>query len=53
VVTLGPGGRNVVLEEEIGGPTITGRRTVAEVEAKDPLENMESAQMVREVASKT
>ena len=53
-VTLGPKGRNVVLEKKFGGPTITKDCvTVAkEVELKDPLENM-GAQMVREVASKT
>src|ERR1700678_4294147 len=53
-VTLGPKGRNVVLEKKFGGPSITkGGVTVAkEVELKDPLENM-GAQLVREVASKT
>src|ERR1700689_544274 len=53
-VTLGPRGRNVVLEKKYGGPTITkGGVTVAkEIELKDPLENM-GAQMVREVAAKT
>jgi chaperonin GroEL len=53
-VTLGPKGRNVVLEKKFGGPTITKDCvTVAkEIELKDPLENM-GAQMVREVASKT
>src|SRR5258707_4243585 len=53
-VTLGPKGRNVVLEKEFGAPTITkdGVTVAKEVELKDPLENM-GAQMVREVASKT
>ncbi|MFB3829248.1 MAG: chaperonin GroEL [Bryobacteraceae bacterium] len=53
-VTLGPKGRNVVLEKKYGGPTITkdGVTVAKEVELKDPLENM-GAQMVREVASKT
>src|SRR5579872_2859688 len=53
-VTLGPRGRNVVLEKKYGGPTITkdGVTVAKEVELKDPLENM-GAQMVREVASKT
>jgi chaperonin GroEL len=53
-VTLGPRGRNVVLEKKFGGPTITkdGVTVAKEVELKDPLENM-GAQMVREVASKT
>src|SRR5579875_1887890 len=53
-VTLGPKGRNVVLEKKFGGPTITkdGVTVAKEVELKDPLENM-GAQMVREVASKT
>src|ERR1700735_1133958 len=53
-VTLGPPGRNVVLEKKFGGPTITkdGVTVAKEVELKDPLENM-GAQMVREVASKT
>src|ERR1700733_13890980 len=53
-VTLGPRGRNVVLEKKFGGPTITkdGVTVAKEVELKDPLENM-GAQLVREVASKT
>src|SRR5579883_1892237 len=53
-VTLGPKGRNVVLEKKFGGPTITkdGVTVAKEIELKDPLENL-GAQMVREVASKT
>jgi chaperonin GroEL len=53
-VTLGPRGRNVVLEKKYGGPSITkdGVTVAKEIELKDPLENM-GAQMVREVASKT
>src|SRR6202000_726524 len=53
-VTLGPKGRNVVIEKKFGGPTITkdGVTVAKEIELKDPLENM-GAQMVREVASKT
>src|SRR5260370_1970827 len=53
-VTLGPKGRNVVLEKKFGGPNITkdGVTVAKEIELKDPLENM-GAQMVREVASKT
>jgi len=53
-VTLGPKGRNVVLEKSFGSPTITkdGVTVAKEVELKDGLENM-GAQMVREVASKT
>src|SRR5579871_242541 len=53
-VTLGPKGRNVVLEKKFGGPTITkdGVTVAKEIELSDPLENM-GAQMVREVASKT
>ena len=53
-VTLGPKGRNVILEKKFGGPTITkdGVTVAKEIELKDPLENM-GAQMVREVASKT
>ncbi len=53
-VTLGPKGRNVVLDKKFGGPTITkdGVTVAKEIELKDPLENM-GAQMVREVASKT
>ncbi|OFW09506.1 MAG: chaperonin GroL [Acidobacteria bacterium RIFCSPLOWO2_12_FULL_59_11] len=53
-ITLGPKGRNVVLEKKFGSPTITkdGVTVAKEVELKHPLENM-GAQMVREVASKT
>ena len=53
-VTLGPRGRNVVLEKKYGAPTITkdGVTVAKEIELKDPPENM-GAQMVREVASKT
>src|SRR6201986_1548253 len=53
-VTLGPKGRNVVLEKKFGGPNITkdGVTVAKEIELKDPLENM-GAQMVREVAAKT
>jgi chaperonin GroEL len=53
-VTLGPKGRNVVLEKKFGGPTITkdGVTVAKEIELKDPMENMGAA-MVREVASKT
>jgi chaperonin GroEL len=53
-VTLGPKGRNVVLDRKFGSPTSTkdGVTVAKEIELKDPLENM-GAQMVREVASKT
>src|ERR1022692_1977 len=53
-VTLGPKGRNVVLEKKFGSPNITkdGVTVAKEIELSDPLENM-GAQMVREVASKT
>ena len=53
-VTLGPKGRNVVLDKKYGSPTITkdGVTVAKEIDLKDPLENM-GAQMVREVASKT
>lgn len=53
-VTLGPKGRNVVIEKKFGAPTITkdGVSVAKEIDLKDPLENM-GAQMVREVASKT
>jgi chaperonin GroEL len=53
-VTLGPKGRNVVIEKKFGSPTITkdGVTVAKEIELKDGLENM-GAQMVREVASKT
>ena len=52
--TLGPRGRNVVLDKKFGAPTITkdGVTVAKEIELPDPLENM-GAQMVREVASKT
>ncbi len=53
-VTLGPKGRNVVIEKKFGAPTVTkdGVTVAKEIELEDPLENM-GAQMVREVASKT
>ena len=53
-VTLGPKGRNVILEKKFGAPTITkdGVTVAKEIELDDPVENM-GAQMVREVASKT
>jgi chaperonin GroEL len=53
-VTLGPKGRNVVLEKKFGGPTVTkdGVTVAKEIELEDKLENL-GAQMVREVASKT
>jgi chaperonin GroEL len=53
-VTLGPKGRNVVIEKKFGSPTITkdGVTVAKEIELEDKLENM-GAQMVREVASKT
>jgi chaperonin GroEL len=53
-ITLGPKGRNVVLDKAFGAPRITkdGVTVAKEIELKDPLENM-GAQMVREVASKT
>jgi chaperonin GroEL len=53
-VTLGPKGRNVVLDKKFGSPTITkdGVTVAKEIDLKDPIENM-GAQMVREVASKT
>src|SRR5216110_3359079 len=53
-ITLGPKGRNVVLDRKFGSPTITkdGVTVAKEIDLKDPLENM-GAQMVREVASKT
>ena len=53
-VTLGPQGRNVILDKKFGSPTITkdGVTVAKEIELKNPLENM-GAQMVREVASKT
>jgi chaperonin GroEL len=53
-ITLGPRGRNVVLERSFGAPTITkdGVSVAKEIELKDKFENM-GAQMVKEVASKT
>ncbi len=53
-VTLGPKGRNVVIDKKFGAPTITkdGVTVAKEIELDDPLENM-GAQMLREVASKT
>ena len=53
-VTLGPKGRNVVLEKKWGSPTVTkdGVTVAKEIELEDPFENM-GAQMVKEVASKT
>ena len=52
--TLGPKGRNVVIEKKFGAPTITkdGVTVAKEIELEDAIENM-GAQMVREVASKT
>src|SRR6059036_1577610 len=52
--TLGPKGRNVVIDKKFGSPTITkdGVSVAKEIELVDPIENM-GAQMVREVASKT
>ncbi len=52
--TLGPKGRNVVIDKKFGAPTITkdGVTVAKEIELEDPIENM-GAQMVREVASKT
>src|SRR5947207_5209830 len=54
VATLGPRGRNVVLDKKFGSPTVTkdGVTVAKEIELEDPYENM-GAQMVREVASKT
>src|SRR5436853_7840534 len=53
-VTLGPKGRNVVIEKKYGAPVITkdGVTVAKEIELEDPIENM-GAQMVKEVASKT
>ena len=53
-VTLGPKGRNVILDKKFGAPTITkdGVTVAKEIELKDPVENM-GAQLVKEVASKT
>ena len=52
-ITLGPKGRNVVLEKKFGGPTVTkdGVTVAKEIELEDKVENM-GAQMVREVASR-
>ena len=53
-VTLGPKGRNVVIEKKFGAPSVTkdGVTVAKEIELEDPIENM-GAQMVKEVASKT
>src|SRR5881394_2889100 len=53
-VTLGPKGRNVVIDKKFGSPTITkdGVTVAKEIDLKDPIENL-GARMVREVASKT
>src|SRR3982074_3661712 len=53
-ITLGPKGRNVVLEKKYGAPTVTndGVTIVREIELKDPWENT-GAQLLREVATKT
>jgi len=53
-VTLGPKGRNVILDKKFGAPTVTkdGVTVAKEIELKDPVENM-GAQLVKEVASKT
>jgi chaperonin GroEL len=53
-VTLGPKGRNVIIDKSFGSPQVTkdGVTVAKEVELKDPVENM-GAQMVKEVASKT
>ncbi|OKL41446.1 chaperonin GroEL [Pontibacter flavimaris] len=53
-VTLGPKGRNVIIDKKFGAPTITkdGVSVAKEIELKDPIENM-GAQLVKEVASKT
>jgi chaperonin GroEL len=53
-VTLGPRGRNVIIDKKFGAPTVTkdGVTVAKEIELEDPIENM-GAQMVREVASKT
>ncbi len=53
-ITLGPNGRNVVLDKKFGGPLITndGVTIAKEIELDDPFENM-GAQMVKEVATKT
>ncbi|HPN13914.1 MAG TPA: TCP-1/cpn60 chaperonin family protein, partial [Spirochaetota bacterium] len=53
-VTLGPRGRNVVIDKKFGAPTVTkdGVTVAKEIELEDPFENM-GAQMVKEVATKT
>src|SRR6476659_3866397 len=53
-VTLGPKGRNVVIDKKFGSPTVTkdGVTVAKEIELSDPVENM-GAQMVKEVATKT
>jgi chaperonin GroEL len=53
-VTLGPKGRNVLIDKKFGSPTVTkdGVTVAKEIDLEDPYENM-GAQMVREVASKT
>jgi chaperonin GroEL len=53
-LTLGPKGRNVVIDKKFGAPTVTkdGVTVAKEIELEDPYENM-GAQMVKEVASKT
>src|SRR6202050_2094334 len=53
-ITLGPKGRNVVIDKKFGSPVITkdGVTVAKEIDLKDPLENL-GAQMVKEVASKT
>ncbi|MDG2245197.1 MAG: TCP-1/cpn60 chaperonin family protein, partial [Flavobacteriales bacterium] len=53
-VTLGPKGRNVVIDKKFGPPSVTkdGVSVAKEIELKDPVQNM-GAQMVKEVASKT
>src|SRR2546423_7612849 len=53
-VTLGPQGRNVVIDKKFGSPSVTkdGVTVAKEIELRDPIENM-GAQMVKEVASKT
>src|SRR5690606_883543 len=54
MVTLGPKGRNVILDKKFGAPAVTkdGVTVAKEIELKDPIENM-GAQLVKEVASKT
>ena len=53
-VTLGPKGRNVIIDKKFGAPSITkdGVTVAKEIELRDPIENM-GAQLVKEVASKT